>query len=127
MRTATTTTTTEGNRITAMPVSFGVVLLGLGFVLCISLGASALGYFSAALRWDNQVRATEQRLGHRIAQLQAAADAAQARQQSAEQRLAEQTRIVEQLSAEVEAARGRATPEPRATRAKRVGDPWWRH
>jgi chromosome segregation ATPase len=85
-----------------MPVSFGVVVLGLGLVAAAVLGVCGGAFIHLQSTWGAKLRASEQRLDAQLRQLRRDTEATTARMLHAEAQLAEQAHKVELLRAELE-------------------------
>jgi hypothetical protein len=102
-----------------MPISFGVLLLGLGVSLFLGLTLSGLLYRHASTRSEELSSAAERRLNHELSQLRAACAALQAQLDLRAQDIVTQAHEIERVSAELDSLRGRSGIDARASRARK--------
>lgn len=102
-----------------MPVSFGVLLLGLGLTWVAGLLLSGLMLRQTHLQVSEATRGLELRLGRQVAQLSASNAALRAQQTTCAETQSEQARELELLNARLEALRTRSAGDGRAARSRR--------
>ena len=104
-----------------MPISFGVLLLGMTVTCLLCLLLSGAAYSNASARAEEASRACERRLGKELLQLKEGATRLQTQLDLRAQDIGGQAREIERLSAELKVVRTRTGLDARGAGARRAG------